>query len=98
MNTFRRHRLTAAVVTALMLPMLAVAQAPAAADPSAAPKEEAKSQASSLSQVTVTARKREETIADVPVAVTARRLFARFPLTWPGSTTASRGTSTCVNA
>ncbi len=71
MNTFRRHRLTAAVVTALMLPMLAVAQAPAAADPSAAPKEEEKSQASSLSQVTVTARKREETIADVPVAVTA---------------------------
>lgn len=34
----------------------------------------------------------------VPVAVTARRQFVRYPLTWPGSTTVSRGTSTCASA
>lgn len=27
-----------------------------------------------------------------------RRQFVRFPPTWPGSTTASRGTSTCASA
>jgi agmatinase len=32
------------------------------------------------------------------VAVMARRRSVRFPLTWPGSTTASRGTSTCASA
>lgn len=34
----------------------------------------------------------------VLVAVMVRQLFVRFPLTWPGSTTASRGTSTCASA
>jgi len=32
------------------------------------------------------------------VVATARRRFVRFPLTWPGSITASRGTSTCASA
>jgi iron complex outermembrane receptor protein len=59
----RRHRLTAAVVAALMLPLYAQAQ-------DAAEKENGAS-ASALSEVTVTARKREETLQDVPVAVTA---------------------------
>lgn len=30
--------------------------------------------------------------------VMARRRSVRFPPTWPGSTTASRGTSTCASA
>lgn len=30
--------------------------------------------------------------------VTARQRSVRFPLTWPGSITASRGTSTCASA
>ncbi len=32
------------------------------------------------------------------VVVMVRRRSVRFPLTWPGSTTASRGTSTCASA
>jgi iron complex outermembrane receptor protein len=63
MTPFRTHRLTAAVVAALMLPLGASAQ-------SGAPDEE-KNQAASLAGVTVTARKREETLQEVPVAVTA---------------------------
>jgi iron complex outermembrane recepter protein len=64
MTTMPRNRLTAAVLAALMLPLTAAAQAPA-------PEEEEKNTASELAGVTVTARKREETLQDVPVAVTA---------------------------
>ena len=70
MTPFRTHRLTAAVMAALMMPMCAIAQQPAA-PPADAPLEEEKSAASALANITVTARKREETLQDVPVAVTA---------------------------
>jgi iron complex outermembrane receptor protein len=66
MNTFRKRRLTAAVVAALMLPFTAGAQTSGAAETA-----EAKNDAAALAGVTVTARKREETLQDVPVAVTA---------------------------
>ena len=64
MKTLPRHRLTAAVLAALMLPLAAAAQDPA-------PAEEDKNEAAALAGVTVTARKREETLQEVPVAVTA---------------------------
>jgi iron complex outermembrane receptor protein len=64
MTTLQRHRLTAAVLAALMLPLTAVAQDPA-------PAEEEKTAAQELAGVTVTARKREETLQEVPIAVTA---------------------------
>jgi len=70
MTPFRTHRLTAAVMAALMMPMCALAQQPAA-PPADAPSEEEKSAASALANITVTARKREETLQDVPIAVTA---------------------------
>jgi len=63
MHRARRHRLTAAVVAALMLPLSASAQDDAG--------EKTGASAAALSEVTVTARKREETLQDVPVAVTA---------------------------
>jgi iron complex outermembrane recepter protein len=64
MTPFRRHRLTAAVLAGLMLPLGAGAQSGSA-------PEEPRSDAAALAGVTVTARKREETLQDVPVAVTA---------------------------
>jgi iron complex outermembrane receptor protein len=64
MTPFRTHRLTAAVIAALLLPFGASAQQAPAAD-------DEKSEAASLSGITVTARKREETLQDVPIAVTA---------------------------
>jgi iron complex outermembrane receptor protein len=64
MTPFRTHKLTVAVMAALMLPMTAAAQQGPATD-------EDKSEAAALASITVTARKREETLQEVPVAVTA---------------------------
>ena len=66
MTAVRKNRLTAAVLAALLLPMSVSAQQPAAPA-----EEEDKSEAQELAGVTVTARKREETLQEVPVAVTA---------------------------
>lgn len=60
--SFRRQTLAAAVALALLVP---VAQAQSERG------SEAKKDSTSLAEITVTARKREETIQDVPVAVTA---------------------------
>jgi iron complex outermembrane receptor protein len=65
MKPLRTRRLTAAVVAALMLPFTVQAQGVRTGD------EEPKNDAAALAGVTVTARKREETLQDVPVAVTA---------------------------
>ncbi len=65
MKPLRTRRLTAAVVAALMLPFTVQAQGVRSGD------EEPKNDAAALAGVTVTARKREETLQDVPVAVTA---------------------------
>ncbi len=60
-----RHALSLAIVAALALPV-------AHAQEAAAQEEEAsKSTVAALSEITVTARKREETLQDVPIAVTA---------------------------
>ncbi len=59
-----RHALSLAIVAALAMP---VAHAQEAGDEAEAPK----SAAAEMSSVTVTARKREETLQDVPIAVTA---------------------------
>ncbi|MGQ0801322.1 MAG: TonB-dependent receptor [Pseudomarimonas sp.] len=65
MPRLARHLLSAAVLAALATPMAHAQDEPAADD--AAPK----SAAAEMGQVTVTARKREETLQDVPIAVTA---------------------------
>ena len=65
-HTLSRSGLTVAIACALLAP---AAWAQDAATPAKAPAQQA--EATNLGAVTVTARKREETIQDVPVAVTA---------------------------
>jgi iron complex outermembrane receptor protein len=75
MNTVRKNRLTAALIAALLLPTAAVAQQTDAAseksEKQVAADEASKTEVQQLTGITVTARKREETLQTVPVAVTA---------------------------
>ena len=75
MNTVRKNRLTVALLAALLLPIAASAQQSDEAtdektDTSAASKPKP-TEVQALTGITVTARKREETLQEVPVAVTA---------------------------
>jgi iron complex outermembrane receptor protein len=70
MTRFKPSPLTLAIAAACFAPLAATA-APAA-DPEPAPEAaEATSNASQLGQITVTARRREENLNEIPVAVTA---------------------------
>ncbi|HPW05316.1 MAG TPA: Plug domain-containing protein, partial [Dokdonella sp.] len=75
MNTVRKNRLTAALIAALLLPTAAVAQQTDAAseksEKQVAADEASKTEVQQLTGITVTARKREESLQTVPVAVTA---------------------------
>lgn len=68
-------RLSLAIAALLALSAIAHAEQPAAADQSSgapdAPKKSGDADATSLEGITVTARRREETLQDVPIAVTA---------------------------
>nr|WP_291143031.1 hypothetical protein [Dokdonella sp.] len=75
MNTVRKNRLTTALLAALLLPAAAVAQQTDAANEKSekqvAADERSKTEVQQLTGITVTARKREESLQTVPVAVTA---------------------------
>uniref|UniRef100_UPI003784E7CF TonB-dependent receptor plug domain-containing protein n=1 Tax=Dokdonella sp. TaxID=2291710 RepID=UPI003784E7CF len=75
MNTVRKNRLTTALLAALLLPAAAVAQQTDAAseksEKQVAADEASKTEVQQLTGITVTARKREESLQTVPVAVTA---------------------------